>query len=302
MWNQRMFLFAGEARYHDVLERTAYNGFISGVSLSGDRFFYPNPLAYDGVAKNNHDHAGRAPWFGCACCPPDLMRTLAALTGWFYAVRDDSLYVNFYAPNEGEANVAGVEVRLTQATDYPWSGAIRLTVTLEKSSASTVRLRIPGRAQGQPVPSDLYTCADAARPAWSLHVAGKPVTAVLENGYAVLTRTWQPGDVVELALPMPVHKVHGHPRIEAVRRCLAFERGPVIYAFEDTAGQTNPEEITVSCATRAGVHAQPGLLGDVVTLVLEDFAAPKPGSLIPYCTWNNRGHAPMAVWLPETAG
>ncbi|MCW5548936.1 MAG: glycoside hydrolase family 127 protein [Opitutaceae bacterium] len=300
MWNQRMFLFTGEARYHDVLERTAHNGFISGVSLSGDRFFYPNPLAYDGVAKNNHDHAGRAPWFGCACCPPNLMRTLAALTGWFYAVRDNSIYVNFYAPNEGEANVAGVEVRLTQATDYPWSGTIRLTVTPEKPAAFTVRLRIPGWAQGRPVPSDLYTYADAAHPAWSLRVAGEPVAAALENGYAVLTRTWQPGDVVELELPMPVHKVRGHPRIEAVRRRLAFERGPVVYAFEDAAGQTNPEAITVSCATRAGAHAQPGLLGDVVTLVLEDVAAPKPVALIPYCTWNNRGLAPMAVWLPET--
>lgn len=300
MWNQRMFLFTGEARYLDVLERTAHNGFISGVSLSGDRFFYPNPLSYDGVAKNNHDHAGRAPWFGCACCPPNLMRTLAALTGWFYAVRDDSLYVNFYAPNEGAANVAGVKVRLTQTTDYPWSGAIRLTVAPEKPCAFTMRLRIPGWAQGRPVPSDLYTYTDAARPVWSLRIAGEPVTAALENGYAVLTRTWQPGDVVELELPMPVHTVRGHPQIEAVRHRLAFERGPIVYAFEAAAGQTNPEEITVSPATRATAQAQPDLLDGVVTLVLDDVTTPagaKPITAIPYAVWNNRGLAPMAVWL-----
>mgnify|MGYP000870936434 CR=1 FL=1 len=305
LWNQRMFLFTGEARYLDVLERTAHNGFISGVSLSGDRFFYPNPLAYDGVAKNNHDHAGRAPWFGCACCPPNLMRTLAALTGWFYAVRDDSLYVNFYAPNEGEITVAGAKVRLTQTTDYPWSGAVRLILTPEKPAAFTLRLRIPGWVEGRPVPSDLYTYADAACPDWSLRIAGEPVTPALENGYAVLTRTWQPGDTVELELPMPVRTVRGHPTIEAVRHRLAFERGPVVYAFEDAAGQTDPETLAVSAATRATAQVQPDLLGGVVTLVLDDVTAPAaagPATLIPYATWNNRGLAPMAVWLPKADG
>ncbi len=300
MWNQRMFLFTGEARYLDVLERTAHNGFISGVSLSGDRFFYPNPLSYDGAAKNNHEHAGRAPWFGCACCPPNLMRTLAALTGWFYAVRDASLYVNFYAPNEGETTVAGTTVHLAQITDYPWDGRVRLTLTPAQPAAFTLRLRIPGWAQGRPVPSDLYTYADPARPDWSLRVAGQTIAPVLENGYAVITRTWQPGDVVELDLPMPVRTVRGHPKIEATRGRLAFERGPIVYAFEEPAHNTNPEEISVLPSTRAAPQTQPDLLDGVVTLVLDDVSTPaaiKPVTAIPYATWNNRGLAPMAVWL-----
>ena len=300
MWNHRMFLFTGDARYMDVLERTCYNGFISGVSLSGDRFFYPNPLVYDGVAQNNHGHAGRAPWFGCACCPPNLMRTLAALTGYFYAVCENSLYVNFYAQSEGTAEVGGVQVKLTQATDYPWDGRVRLTVSPEKPTAFTLRLRIPGWAQGRPVPSDLYVYTDEARPAWAVRVGGQAVTPALESGYALLTREWHDGDTVELDLPMPVHTVRGHPRIEAVRGTIAFERGPIVYAIEGAVNRTDPADLHVTARTKARAQRHPELLGDVVTLILDEIAAPemtRQVTAIPYAVWNNRGLAPMAVWL-----
>ena len=341
LWNQRMFLFTGNARYLDVLERTCCNGFISGVALTGDRFFYPNTLSYDGSAKNNHDHAGRAPWFGCACCPPNLMRTLAALTGWFYAVRDSSLYVNFYAQSEGQATVADTAVRLTQTTEYPWDGRIRLTVSPARPATFTLRLRIPGWAQGHPVPSDLYSYTDDTRPAWTVRVvpAGEPkvdaqvpqraasstpaaspanitspslagtgrdrppsdlISPVLESGYAVITREWRDGDIVELNLPMPVHTVRGHPRIEAVHGAVAFERGPVVYAIEGAVNRTNPADLLVTARTKARVQRQPALLGDVVTLVLDEVAAPESTrhvTAIPYAVWNNRGLAPMAVWL-----
>lgn len=304
MWNQRMFLFTGEARYLDVLERTCYNGFVSGVALTGDRFFYPNPLSYDGSTKNNHDHAGRAPWFGCACCPPNLMRTLAALTGWFYAVRDSSLYVNFYAQSEGVATVADTSVRLNQSTEYPWEGGIRLNVSPARPATFTLRLRIPGWVQGQPVPSDLYTYTDGARPAWTVRVGGKLVSPTLESGYAVITREWRDGDIVELNLPMPVRTVRGHPRIEAVRSSVAFERGPVVFAFEDAANKTNPAELTVTARTKVTAQRHPELLDDVVTLVLDEVAAPdgaRSVTAIPYGVWSNRGLAPMAVWLKEKA-
>lgn len=300
MWAQRMFLFTGDAAPCDVIERTAFNGFISGVSLSGDRFFYPNPLAYDGAAKNNHDHAGRAPWFGCACCPPNLMRTLAALTGWFYAVRDASLYVNFYAASEGTAEVAGTSVRLAQATDYPWDGRIRLRVDPARPATFALHLRLPGWAQGRPVPSDLYTYAERTHPAWTLRVGGQACTPPLESGYVVITREWRAGDVVELDLPMPVHTVHGHPKIEAVSGAVAFERGPVVYAVEGEVNRTAPADLAVTPRTRARAHRHREQLGDVVTLVLEAVAAPvqpRPVTAIPYAVWNNRGLAPMAVWL-----
>ena len=296
MWNHRMFLFTGESQYMDVVERTCYNGFISGASLTGDRFFYPNPLVYDGVAKNNHGFAGRAPWFGCACCPPNLMRTTAAITGYFYAVRGDSLHVNFYAPSEGEAAVAGMRVKLRQETEYPWDGRVRLTVSPETPAAFTLRLRIPGWVQGRPVPSDLYRYDDAVPAAWTLCVNGQEMVPKLEQGYVVITRQWRPGDYVELDLPMPVRTVRGSPLIAAITGCVALERGPVVYCVEGTDSITAPAELTLPAGAKIVPVVQAGLLGGITVLEVADDRA---GSFtaIPYYAWNNRGLAPMAVWI-----
>lgn len=291
MWNHRMFLLTGEAKYMDVFERTAFNGFLSGVSVSGDRFFYPNPLVYDGKAKNNHEHAGRAPWFGCACCPPNLMRTLAALTGYFYAVRDDALYVNFYAQSEGEAKIAGTTVKLTQTTDYPWQGKVKLAVSPDKTAKFTLRVRIPGWVQGRPVPSDLYSYDAAEMPAWNVRVGREEVKTQLENGYVSITREWRSGDTVELNFPMPVREVSGHEQIAATRGQVAFERGPVVYCFEQ-ADQAIPAAVSASAIVT--VQAKPGLLGGVMVLEVDG------ATTIPYFAWNNRGLAPMTVWLPRT--
>lgn len=292
MWNHRMFLLTGDAKYMDVFERTAYNGFLSGVSVSGDRFFYPNPLAYDGAAKNNHGFAGRAPWFGCACCPPNLMRTLAALTGYFYAVRDDALYVNFYAQSEGDLAVAGAKVHLTQATDYPWSGGIKLTVSPQKPAKFAVRVRIPEWVQGQPVPSDLYRYESSSRTPWTVRVAGKAVTSTPDKGYVTITREWHAGDVVELDFPMAPEKVRGNAAIAATQGRVAFERGPVVYCFEKP-DQPLPEKVAPQAKVIA--EARPDLLGGVTVLKVDGAIA------IPYFAWNNRGLAPMEVWVPEVA-
>jgi len=141
-WNERMFLMTGEAKYMDVFERSLYNGVLSGVSLSGDRFFYPNPLEYDGKSKNNNGYAGRAPWFGCACCPPDILRTIASLGGCMAAVQDDKLFVNLYAQSEATAIVRGNQVKLEQTTRYPWDGEVMLGVKPEKPAKFTLCLRI----------------------------------------------------------------------------------------------------------------------------------------------------------------
>jgi DUF1680 family protein len=296
MWNHRMFLFTGESRYMDVLERTCFNGFISGASLTGDRFFYPNPLVYDGVAKNNHGFAGRAPWFGCACCPPNLMRTTAAITGYFYAVRDDSLYVNFYAESEGKMTVAGTRVKVKQETDYPWQGRVRLTVTPDSPATFTLRLRIPGWAQGRPVPSDLYRYDDPSPAAWMLRLDGEEFKVKLEQGYAVITREWRPGDVVELELPMPARTVHGSPLIAAIAGCVALERGPVMYCVEGTDSTTAPGELTLPPGAKVSPVVRAGLLGGITTLEVTDDKA-DAFTAIPYYAWNNRGLTPMAVWF-----
>lgn len=306
MWNHRMFLMTGDAKYMDVFERTAYNGFISGVSASGDRFFYPNPLVYDGEAKNNSGHAGRVAWFGCACCPPNLMRTLASLTGYFYGLRGDSVYVNFYADSQAAVKVGGTPVALAQQTGYPWNGDIRLTVTPAAPATFTVRVRIPGWAQGRPVPSDLYSYADdAAPPPWSVRVAGAAVPATLDHGYVAITREWRPGDTVDIHLPMPVHHVRGNEHIAATRGRVAFERGPVVYCLEDVNRDLSLDTLSVPARARVDAEYRPRLLGGVDALVIRGATTAGrelgPVTAIPYFAWDNRGLAPMAVWL-QTQG
>jgi len=301
MWNHRMFLLTGDAKYMDVFERTAYNGFLSGVSASGDRFFYPNPLVYDGVKKNNSGFAGRVPWFGCACCPPNLMRTLAALTGYFYAVRNDSLYVNFFAQSEGDAKISGTKVKLTQTTDYPWQGTVKLEVAPEKPATFTLRVRIPAWAQGRPVPSDLYTYDDKSPVSWMLRVGGTEVKAALDNGYAAITREWRSGDVVELDLAMPTHTVRGNEKVAATKDRVAFERGPVVYCVEDVDWAKTLDALTIPANAQLNAESRPRLLGGLTVLTIDGAqaagaAAPRITAL-PYFAWNNRGLAPMAVWL-----
>jgi uncharacterized protein len=273
-----------------VLERTLFNGFLSGVSASGDRFFYPNPLVYDGRKKNNHDHAGRAPWFGCACCPPNLMRTLAALTGYFYAVKDDSLYVNLYAEGEGEVTVAGTKVKIRQQTDYPWSGRVTITVAPEKPARFTVRLRIPGWVEDRPVPSDLYRYLPADGSGWKVRWAVADDQYRREGGFYAVTREWKSGDSLQLNLEMPVRRVVGHEQIAATRGQVAFERGPLVYCFEQV---DQPIPLVVSPSAKISAQARPDLLGGVTVLEVDGATA------IPYYAWNNRGLAPMTVWVPR---
>lgn len=304
MWNHRMFLLTGDAKYMDVFERTAYNGFLSGVSESGDRFFYPNPLEYDGEAKNNSGYAGRVPWFGCACCPPNLMRTLAALTGYFYAVRDDSLYLNLYGESTGTVKIADTNVTIAQATDYPWQGRVAVSVSPAHPARFVLRIRIPEWAQGRPVPSDLYRYAETEPAAnWTVKVAGTDLKPELDHGYAVIAREWHAGDVVELTLPLVPHRVLGNEHVAAIRGRMAYERGPVVYCVEDLDRALGLDTLTVSPSANISVEWRPKLLGGVTVLTLDGAKSGDrhlgPVTAIPYFAWDNRGLAPMAVWLRE---
>ena len=306
MWNQRMFLLSGDAKYMDVFERTAYNGFISGVSNSGDRFFYTNPVAYDGKAKNNAGCAGRAPWFGCACCPPNLMRTLASLGGSFYAVRDDSLYVNLFGQSEGRAVVAGTGVRLVQATNYPWDGVVRIEVSPETPAMFSLRVRIPGWAQGQPVPSDLYSYEPEKQAAWTVRVNGAEMQAGLDRGYAVIGRAWRKGDTIEISLPMPVRTVRGNWFVSSTQNRIAFERGPVVYCVENLQSNGLLDELAVPSSATVVPDYRGDLLGGVTVLDIDGVALPAEPkttrvTAIPYFAWNNRGLAPMTVWFKRKA-
>ena len=304
MWNHRMFLLSGDAKYMDVFERTAYNGFLSGVSLSGDRFFYCNPQAYDGQAKNNAGFAGRAPWFGCACCPPNLLRMIASITGYVYAVRDDALFINLYAQSEAMVQVGKTTVKLSQETDYPWKGDVRLRVSVAAPGTFTLKLRIPGWVRGMPVPSDLYTYASSDPAAWSVRVAGEEAPRTLTDGYVSLTRAWHDGDTVELTLPMPVREVSGNPRIAATRNRVAFERGPLLYCVEDTPEKTAPDDFSIPSSLEPVPDFRERFLGGVTVLELDGARVTSTGktlslTAIPYFAWNNRGLSAMGVWLPK---
>ena len=312
-WNHRMFLMTGDAKYMDVFERSLYNGVLSGVSLSGDRFFYPNPLEYDGSAKNNHGFAGRAPWFGCACCPPNVLRTLASLGDYIYATQGDKLFVNLYAQGEATATVSGNKVKLEQTTEYPWDGKIILRVTPEKSAMFTVNVRIPGWVEGKPLPSDLYSYDDATPAKWTLRVNGKTITASRQNGFASLTREWRAGDEITLEYPMPVRRVAGNAKIAATKNQVALERGPIVYAFEgvDNAGSVFDAVLPANAKIKPKYRAN--FLGGVtvlnitkaqrVTLNKDGKVTTKaaPLTAIPYAAWANRGLSPMGVWLARDA-
>lgn len=309
-WNHRMFLMTGDGKYMDVFERTLYNGFMSGVSLSGDRFFYPNPLEYDGREANNHGHAGRAPWFGCACCPPNVLRTMASLGGYAYGVKGDELYVNLYAEGEGRADLGSTEVIVTQETRYPWDGRVKMGIQPRDSSEFELCLRVPSWVLGRPLPSDLYHYVNDEAAAWKITVNGQPIDAPLKDGYARIRRSWKAGDIVELDLPMTVRRVGGNDNIAATRGQAALERGPVVYCYEGIDHDGNvfdfalPREVEVKAAFREE------MMGGLAVLEIKGAlrvkreegglkGEPAPLLGIPYAYWNNRGNSTMTVWLSE---
>jgi uncharacterized protein len=293
-WNHRLALLYGDARFADVVERSLYNGVLAGVSLDGTRFFYVNPLESAGT---HH----RAPWFGCACCPPNAARTIASLGGYAYAVSDDALWVNLYIQGSASASIQGRNVTLQVKTDYPWDGQVVLKPQLERPARFELRLRVPGWCHGATV-----------------SVNGQKETApALERGYLVLARTWSNADVVELNLPMPVERVAANPHVKEDVGQLALQRGPLVYCLE-ACDQGEP---LASLYLPPGVELQArkdsSLLGRIVVVqgtayvageqdwahaLYQPVAAPQrvPITAVPYYAWDNRKAGAMKVWLPMT--
>jgi DUF1680 family protein len=225
-WNHRLFLLHADAKYIDVMERTLYNGLISGVSLDGKSFFYPNPL------ESNGQHQ-RSPWFGVACCPGNITRFIASVPGYVYAQKGDALYINLYVGSTAEIKMDnGRTVKLTQDTRYPWDGAVKMTVNPDRNSNLTVNVRIPGWAHNEAVPSDLYRFLDKVDQPVALKVNGKQLPIKVDRGYVSLNRNWKRGDVIELTLPMPIRRVVANDAVTADRGRVALQRGPIVYCAE----------------------------------------------------------------------
>jgi DUF1680 family protein len=289
LWYHRLFLRDGASAPYDILERTLYNGYLSGVSLAGNTFFYQNPLVSDGRVE-------RSTYFDVACCPANLSRLMAQLPGLIYAQRENWLYVSLFIGSEAHIRIADTAVTLTQQTDYPWKGDVIIAVTPDRAVDMTLALRIPGWARDEAMPTDLYRFADRSTEKVTLSVNGRAVEIAMRDGYAILRRRWRRGDVVNLSLPMPIRRVLANDHVAEDRGKAALQRGPIVYCLEavDNGGTVAdfrlPLDVPLAHAFRAdllkGVEVIEGKLGD------------RSITAVPYYAWNNRGRGEMVVWVP----
>ncbi|WP_373247293.1 glycoside hydrolase family 127 protein [Bacteroides thetaiotaomicron] len=299
--NYRLFLLHGDAKYFDVLERTLYNGLISGVSLDGGSFFYPNPLSSNGKYS-------RKPWFGCACCPSNVSRFIPSLPGYVYAVKNDQVYVNLYLSNKAELKVDKKKILLEQETGYPWNGDIRLKIT-QGNQDFTMKLRIPGWVRGNVLPGDLYSYTDNQKPAYQVAVNGQTVESDVNDGYLSIARKWKKGDVVEVHFDMIPRIVKANPKVEADHGRVAVERGPIVYCAEWPDNRFNVHSILLNQHPQFKVTDKPELLYGIrqITTDAQALSYDKARklvtkdvelTLIPYYAWAHRGEGDMEVWLP----
>ena len=278
-----------------------YNGLISGVSLDGGSFFYPNPLSSSGKYS-------RKPWFGCACCPSNVSRFIPSLPGYVYAVKDDQVYVNLFLSNKAELKVDKKKIILEQETDYPWKGDIRLKIA-QGNQNFTMKLRIPGWVRGNVLPGDLYAYADNQKPVYRVSVNGQTVKSDVNNGYLSIARKWKKGDVVEVHFDMLPRIVKANPKVEADRGRVAVERGPIVYCAEWPDNRFNIHSVLLNQHPQFKVTEKPELLYGINQLTTDaqalsyDMAGKLVAkdvelTLIPYYAWAHRGEGDMEVWLP----
>jgi uncharacterized protein len=295
-WNQRLFLLTGDSKYYDIIERTLYNGLISGISLNGKNFFYPNPTESDGKYKFNMGSCTRQPWFDCSCCPTNLIRFLPSIPGLIYAVDKDSLYINLFVSNKADVLVKDKKIEIIQKTDYPWNGKIHITVNPEEKESFTIKIRIPGWARNEVIPGNLYSYLDNEKERISLNVNGEEESLESDKGFVVLTRTWQKGDKVELMLPMDVREVVADEHISDDSNKVAFEYGPIVYCAEEV---DNKHISDMAIPNKVELKIAEGeILSDRVIEIKAE-AGKNEFTLIPYYIWSNRGVGKMKVWFPR---
>lgn len=304
-WNHRLFLMEGDAKYIDVLERSLYNNVLSGVSVSGDLFFYPNPLESINGAK-------RSEWFGCACCPSNISRFIPAVPGYIYAINNNDVYVNLYIDGEAEVTLDKTNVQLIQSGDMPWGGKVEITVNPEDAATFTMKIRIPGWARDEVVPgNELYWFKNNSEQQAVVKVNGQTLSEELENGYFNITRNWKKGDIISLDLPMDIRRIASHENVEGNRGKVALQYGPFVYCSEGV-DFTDPYILDLVMSDNSKLSATKGKneLGDMVvisgkvnktqrmldgTVQLTDEVNFKA---IPYYAWAQRGVTPMVMWYP----
>ena len=301
-WNNRMNLLTGESKYADILERSLYNGALDGLSLSGDRFFYRNPLASTG---------NDARWTGLNCCSSNITRLVESVGDYIYARSDQGLWINLFVGSSTTLTLNNREVRIRQETEYPWAGKVLVTVEPERRTEFDLHLRIPGWARNEPVPGDTYHYLDDFAGQASLSVNGEPADFTMVDGYAVIHRKWKKGDAVLVELPMPVRRIVAIEKIEEDRNRVALQRGPLVYCFEHADNQGSAMNIVLPDNVSLSAAHRPELLGGVVVIRgeapvaavsadgLEVHSVDREVTAIPYYTWANRDKGEMQVWVPR---
>ena len=306
-WNYRMFLLHGDAKYIDVLERSLYNGVISGIGLDGKTFFYPNPLECDLHFKfNRGETLDRQPWFDCSCCPTNICRFLASVPGYIYAQGDNSLYVNLFVQSTSTLQLdKKLPVTISQETQYPWDGQVKISVSPEKASRFALCLRIPGWAGNQVVPSDLYSFVFPETGPVSVAINGVSVQYKTEKGYAVIDRKWKQGDVVSYSLPMSIRRVEANSKVADDLGKVAIERGPIVYCLEGKDNGPELMKLALADSSKLTENFNPGELSGTVIISGEAIVTGNKAvksqkiTAIPYFVWNNRGVNEMKVWIPR---
>ena len=301
--NYRLFLLHGLSKYYDVLERTLYNGLISGVSLDGGSFFYPNPLASIGQHQ-------RQPWFGCACCPSNICRFIPSLPGYVYAVREQSVYVNLFLSNRGEIVVGGKKVALTQHTQYPWNGDVDINIDKNTAGRFDLKIRIPGWVRGNVVPSDLYRYTDNKRLNYSVSVNGKNIGTLTSDGYFTISREWKNGDKIHIHFDMEARTVRANNKVEADCGMISIERGPIVYCAEHPDNNFDIMSILINQQPQFSLNTTKVANTEVVSLITDaqSLSFDEKGrlsatnqrlTLIPYYAWCHRGSGAMRVWISQ---
>lgn len=303
-WNQRMHLLTGESKYMDVLERSLYNGALDGLSLSGDLFFYGNPLA------SNGNHARRE-WFGTACCPSNIARLVSSVGDYIYSHSEDGVWINLFVGSTTIIPLKNGNLTITQETGYPWDGRVKISLQPDKRRKFRVAIRIPGWAQNTPVPGTTYQYLQPTDSSIQLLLNGKKIDYDTQNGYALIERRWKKDDIIDLHLPMPVQRVVTIDSVKENTNRVAMQRGPIVYCVEGVDNDGKAHNIILPDKQPFTAGYQPHLLGGIVTIQTETpvvvptyngegvTTITKKITAIPYFSWANRGRGEMQVWIPR---
>ncbi len=303
LWNNRMFMLTGNAEYFDIIERTLYNGLISGISLDGKNFFYVNPLESDGKFAFNQGSKTRQPWFDCSCCPTNLIRFIPSIPGMIYAKQNDNLFINLYASNKANLKIDNADIFIEQRTDYPLEGKILLSLNLENPLQFTLKLRIPGWAQNQVLPGDLYSYINQSDGKISIKINNREIEFQNNHGYAAINRVWNNNDIIELTIPMEVKHIAANEKVKENKNLTALEYGPVVYCVEGIDNNNSLDKLTIPDDAVLRVEYKENLLGGINVITGE--VPSKDGreklrlTAVPYYAWSNRGEGTMKVWLPR---